>query len=135
MRVMRVFLSYHRDDEAAATAVRRALEAKGFDVWDPQSAVLPGDDAHGAAAKALRDADAIVVFLSPDAIRSRWLRDEVAYALGEQRFEGRLIPVVVKPVPKIPWILGKLPVIQLTPDFRRATKQIVAALKRKPNAA
>ena len=34
--------------------------------------------------------------------------------------------MVVKPVPKIPWILGKLPVIQLTPDLKRATKQIVA---------
>ncbi|MFY9342144.1 MAG: toll/interleukin-1 receptor domain-containing protein [Planctomycetota bacterium] len=131
---MRVFLSYHRDDEAVASAVRQTLEAEGFEVWDPHG-VLPGEDAHRAAAKALRDAQALVVFLSPDAIRSSWLRDEVSYALGEERFEGRLIPVVVKPVPKIPWILGKLPMVQLTPDARSAGKRIVAALRRKPNAA
>jgi hypothetical protein len=132
---MRVFLSYHADDDAAAAAVRRSLEAAGFDVWDPKGAVLPGEDSHRATAEALRDAQALVVLLSPEAIRSRWVRDEVSYALGEPRFEGRLIPVVVRPVPKIPWILGKLHVIQLTPDPKRASQRIVAALKGRPSAA
>ncbi len=60
----------------------------------------------------------MVVLLTPDAMRSRWVRSEIEYALGEARFRGRLIPVVVGSPEKlrdedVPWILWKLKTIRL----------------------
>lgn len=132
---MRVFLSYHHKDAKKAETLRKSLESEGFQVWDPSAHLLPGEDWNKAVSEALRSAQAMIVLLSPDAVDSPWMRREIGYALGERRFEGRLIPVVVRPVDKIPWILEKLPVLKLTPDVKRGSRRIVAALKRKPSAA
>lgn len=131
---VRVFLSYHQKDDATAAAIRKVLEREHFEVWDPQD-LLPGEDWHKASADALRSSQAIVILLSPDAVASPRLKQEVSYALGESRFEGRLIPVVVRKVPKIPWILERLQVLDIHPDVKRGSQRIVEALKRKPSAA
>ena len=132
---MRVFLSYHHKDEATAETIRKTLERADFEVWDPKVQLLPGEDWNKAVAAALKSAQAMIVLLSPDAVESPWLRREIDYALGETRFEGRLIPVVVRPVHKIPWILEKLEVLDLHPDVKRGSRRIVQALRRKPSAA
>lgn len=132
---VRVFLSYHHKDEAIAEQIRKVLEREDFKVWDPKVQLLPGADWNKAVSSALKSAQAMIVLLSPDALDSPWLRREIDYALGESRFEGRLIPVIVRAVPKIPWILDKLEVLDLRPDIKRGSRRIVRALKRKKSAA
>jgi hypothetical protein len=43
-------------------------------------------------------------------MKSPWVRREIQFALGEERFQDRLIPVLAKQTPSevIPWILRKL---------------------------
>lgn len=132
---MRVFLSYHHKDAKAADTLRKFLEDAGFKVWDPGTHLLPGEDWNTAVAEALKAAQAMIVLLSPDAVESPWLKREISYALSERRFEGRLIPVVVRPVDKVPWILEKLKVLELSGDLKRSSRRVVQALKGKPSAA
>ncbi len=132
---VRVFLSYHHKDADAAEVVRKSLERAGFDVWDPRTRLLPGEDWNKAVGEALQSARAMIVLLSPEAVESPWMKREIAYALGERRFEGRLVPVVVRPVSKVPWILAKLRVLRLAPNVKRGTRRIVEALKHRPSAA
>ena len=61
----------------------------------------------------------MVVLLTPDAIRSKWVRWEIEYALGQIRFRERLIPVVVGDAQDlmnqdVPWVLRRLNMIKLT---------------------
>ena len=132
---VRVFLSYHHNDARTAAMIRKTLERARFEVWDPIGGLLPGDNLHEALATALRSAQAIVVLLSPEAIDDPSFRHEISYALGESRFDGRLVPVVIRPVPKVPWILGKLQVLDIHSDVKRGSRRIVEALRRKPTAA
>ena len=67
-------------------------------------------------ARALRESEAMVVLLTPDALRSSWVRWEIEYALGEQGYRKRLIPVLVgdpKILEDVPWILRHLQMINL----------------------
>ena len=74
----------------------------------------------------------MVVLLSPDALRSSWVRREIDYALSEQRYSNRLIPVLPKELNEeaVPWILRRLRMVQLGEDTKEeeGIHQIAQAL-------
>jgi hypothetical protein len=132
---LKVFLSYAEPDDKSARALRAELEKGGFEVWDPAARLTPGDNWALELGKALKDAEAMVVLLSPAALASNSVKREIDYALGEPRFKGRLIPVVVRPVKEIPWILETLRVLRFDADPERGSRQVLEVLKRIQAAA
>ena len=132
---LRVFLSYAERDDKLAQVLRAELEKGGFEVWDPAARLTPGDNWALEQGKALKDAEAMVVLLSPAALASEHVKREIDYALGEPRFKKRLIPVVVRPVKEIPWILETLQVLRIDADPERGSRRVLEALKRSQTAA
>ncbi len=132
---LRVFLSYAKRDDKLAQALRTELEKGGFEVWDAAAKLTPGDNWALEQGKALEDAEAMVVLLSPAALASDHVQREIDYALGEPRFKGRLIPVVVRPVKEIPWILETLQILRIDADPERGSRRVLEALKRIQSAA
>ncbi|MFQ5639797.1 MAG: toll/interleukin-1 receptor domain-containing protein [bacterium] len=131
---MKVFISYTQSDEKLARKVAASLEQAGLDVWDDRE-ILPGDNWADKIAQALRESDAMVVLLTPEALRSSWVSRDIEYALGEKGYSKRLIPVLVGPPKKIskeniPWILRHLQLIMLAePDKEEeGIRQIAQAL-------
>ena len=115
---MNVFISYSHKDEALARKVGRALQGVGLDVWNAELEILPGDNWAEKIAKALKESDAMVVLLTPEALSSSAVRREIDYALSRKTFSGRLIPVLVGAEEeiledKVPWILRHLNLIKL----------------------
>ena len=114
---MKVFISYAHSDEALVRKIVAILKRAGLEVWD-DSEILPGDNWAEQVAKALKESEAMVVLLTPEATRSRWVRREIEYALGEKRYSKRLIPVLVGDPADfsqedIPWILWRFQMIKL----------------------
>ncbi|MCU1266777.1 MAG: hypothetical protein JWM21_3095 [Acidobacteria bacterium] len=115
---MNVFISYSHKDEALARKVGKALQVAGLDVWNSELEILPGDNWAEKIAKALKESDAMVVLLTPEALSSSAVRREIDYALSRKTFSGRLIPVLVGAeekvlAEKVPWILRHLNLINL----------------------
>lgn len=110
--VRKVFLSYARADREHAQKLGDRLRQAGLEVWDPEQELLPGSDFAADLEKALSRAEAIVLFVSPEAMESRWVSHEIEYALGAKHLRGRLIPVVVRPTEQMPWILKTLQMIR-----------------------
>jgi hypothetical protein len=116
---MKVFLSYAHKDSSLAGKIASALESKGFDVWNAETEVLPGDNFAEKISDALKDSDAMVVLLSPASLESNYVQWEIEYALGNKSYKQRVIPVLVGSEENIssesiPWILRKLQMIRLT---------------------
>ena len=132
---LKVFLSYAERDDKPAQALRIELEKGGFEVWDRAARLTPGDNWALEQGKALKEAEAMVVLLSPAALASEHVKREIDYALGEPRFKGRLVPVVVRPVKEIPWILETLQVLRIDADPERCSRRVLEALKRIQTAA
>ena len=132
---MKVFISHASSDAKLAKRVADVLREAGFQVWD-ETQILPGDNWGAKLAEALREADAMVVLLTPDSLHSSNLNYEVGYALGKKDYKGRLIPVIAVPpeqLPKkdIPWVFYKFQIIHL-PDQERdeeVLKKIVQTLR------
>src|SRR2546422_4749770 len=110
---MKVFISYAQPDEKLAEKIGDSLRQAGLTVWDYRRDILPGDLWSEKASQALRDSDAMVVLLTPEAARSKQVRSEIDYALTQNTFKNRLVPVLVGSpdrIPKkdLPWILWEL---------------------------
>ena len=130
MTAMQVFLSHSQSRRPEADHLRTRLQDAGFGTWSEQS-VLPGDLLHEKIAEALRSADAMVVLVTADWIQSKWARNEIEHAIGDERFQGRLIPVVLETEARedMPWILKHLPYIDATGDFDEASDRVIALLR------
>ena len=130
----KVFLSHAKRDDKPAQALKAVLEGSGFEVWDAEAGLSPGHNWALQVGKALEDAMAMVVLLSPAALSSDHVQREIDYALGEPRFKGRLIPVV-RPVKDIPWILETLQILKIDEDPEGGSRRVVEALRRIQSAA
>ncbi len=135
---MKVFLSHSEVDSPWAATVSGVLEANGLEVWDPDRDVFPGDNWAAEMARALEEAEAMVVLLTPEGVEAPNVRRDMLYALGAKSYKGRLIPVVLGdleslPAERIPWMVRRLPRVELDrhePEWWRVADAVSIAGQR-----
>jgi len=89
-----VFLSYSRKDEEPMRLIAKFLRAQGIKVWVDNEKLIPGTPIwEDEVEKAIRNAVAIVVILSPDSKNSEWVKREMTMADQHQK---RIFPVLVR---------------------------------------
>ena len=89
-----IFISYSRRDQEFVTRLASDLDAQVAGVWFDQSAIQPGENWHDEIMEGIRDCKAFILVLSPDAMESRYVREEVNKALEL----GKVIfPVIYRP--------------------------------------
>jgi TolB-like protein len=87
-----IFLSYNREDQAAARRFAEAFEADGFSVWWDVT-LRSGEAYDQVTEEALRTAKAVVVLWSPRSVVSRWVRAEATLAERQKT----LLPARIEP--------------------------------------
>jgi hypothetical protein len=121
---MKVFISYAASDRDVARELAEHLELEGHSVWYPDGSLYPGDNWALEVGKALGRSEAMVVLLSPQAMKSDWVRRDIEFAFSTVKYRGRLIPVMVKPTTDLPWILKKLPLVRLSKGIVHAAREV-----------
>lgn len=128
-RLMRVFISYSFEDRELARELLSKLSDAGLEVVDPHNEAASGDNVALKVGKALDSADAMVVLVSPEAMKSPSIRQEIDYALGSPKFQGRLVSVVVRPTKDMPWILERLPQVTAGRDRAKLGTRVLHQLQ------
>jgi formylglycine-generating enzyme len=128
---MRVFLSYASQDRVLASAINRALLHQGHDVFFDRDDLPPGEEFHNRIRAAIERSDVFVFLASEHAI------DAKSYTLTEleiaqqviQRPHGRLLPVLLEPIPfeRLPEYLKSVTVLETSGDI---TAAVAAAVDR-----
>lgn len=85
-----VFISYSRADSQFVDGLIGDLQQAGFPVWLDREAISGGAAWRGAISQAIRDCEAFLVVLSPQAVSSRNVTKELALADEHHR---AIIPV------------------------------------------
>jgi hypothetical protein len=93
----RVFISYPYGDRAVAAHLTEHLTSLGYEVFQADEGLTPGQDWRAAISEALRNADAMLILVTPNAVRSSWVAAEAGAALAYAEERGRplVIPIVL----------------------------------------
>jgi hypothetical protein len=86
-----VFLSYSREDRAAARHIADSFGSEGINVWW-DAALQSGQTFDEVIEHRLREAKAVVVLWSPRSVASRWVRAEATLADRQ----NKLIPAIIE---------------------------------------
>ena len=112
-----IFLSHASKDRAFADELARTLRRHGLKVWYSRTELVGAQAWHDEIGKALMRCNWFVVILSGAALKSKWLRRELQYALWDDRYERRIVPVLYKRC-KLAELSWSLPPLQMA-DFTR----------------
>ena len=86
-----IFISYSREDQAAARHFSECFAREGFSVWW-DAALRSGETFDEVIERELRGAKAVVVLWSPRSVTSRWVRAEAT--LADRR--NKLVPAIIE---------------------------------------
>ena len=86
---------------------------------------------HDEIGTALKRCDWFLLVLSPQSVRSMWVKNELIYALQASRYRGRIIPILYKQCDHdaLSWTLSSIEWIDFREDFDEACKQLLQILQ------
>jgi len=120
-----VFISYQHEDNDFAEALIRRVEKEGFPIWIDHDSLPPADDWREGIDKALREAFALIVIMSPTAKASEYVTYEWTFAWG---CGIKVFPVMFKFTPLHPR-LKALQYLDFTNRGARPWNELMNALK------
>ena len=129
MKPREIFLSHASADRKAADAVATALRHAGLKVWYSQSHLKGAQQWHDEIGRALKRCDWFLLLLSPQAVKSRWVKLELTYAINQARYTERIMPELLRPCDyeALSWTLGSIQKIDATAGLDAA----IATLQRR----
>lgn len=115
---MNVFVSHAPQDGELAKSLANGLRRLGFRPWVAVEKIYPGDNWAVSVADALRDSEAMVAIITPNVTAGSQVRQDMAFAMTNEAFSHRLIPLVVGDRSKLPenpypWILDRFGVVEI----------------------
>ncbi|MGB2715416.1 MAG: toll/interleukin-1 receptor domain-containing protein [Vicinamibacterales bacterium] len=125
----KAFLSYSQQDKDTANKLAADLQRHGVDTWFDLWEIGAGDSLiQRIFVEGLANASFFLVLLSPNSVKSRWVREELDAALI-RRLEGvlKVIPVVLEPT-SIPVPLRTLRWVNLADNYDTGLREIVKTL-------
>jgi hypothetical protein len=98
---MRIFLTFASEQRDIAESILLALRNRGHKVFFSHDDLPPGDSFDLRIQKAIASSELLIFLISPESVtRGRYTLTELAFARDQWRSpRGRLLPVVVAPVP------------------------------------
>ena len=89
-----IFLSHSSQDENIARSIANTLRNHGVPVWYSPTNIRSAQQFHDEIGKALKRCDWFLLLLTPNSIKSRWVKRELMYALIHGQYEDHIIPVL-----------------------------------------
>lgn len=120
-----IFISYTHNDRARIAPLASYLGRLGLQVWMDTKDLLAGETIIDAVSKAIEKSDLYVVALSPESLKSQWVRHELNTALTFETTRGRpkVLPVLVADTQLPPALAGPL-YIDATRSFDEAKHKL-----------
>ena len=111
-----VFLSHSSQDRQFASDLAGVVRRHGIPVWYSQTNILGAQQWQDEIGAALQRCDWFALVLSPNSAESMWVKRELSYALQQNRFENRIVPIVYQAsnFEQLSWTLSLFQMIDFT---------------------
>jgi len=122
------FLSHASAERELAGALVATLRSHGIPIWYSTTNIQGAQQWHDEIGRALRRCEWFILLLSPEAVRSRWVKRELLFALNSSHFEERIVPVLVRSCDwrALSWTLDALQLIDFRQGFEQGCRALLA---------
>ena len=123
----KVFLSHSNKDRAFVTKLAGILKRHGVQYWYSGTDIVGAQQWHDEIGRALARSNWFLLVLTPDSVRSEWVKRELFFALDQQRYRNRIIPLLRKRCnpKKLSWTLNSFERVDFTGDFATGCRQLL----------
>jgi internalin A len=124
----KVFISYAHKDKTFAKKLANELESKGMKAWWDFDSLRGGQDWQKEIERGIKQCEFFLVLLTPDAVASEWVGNEITYANNAQK---KIIPLHLKKC-DTPISLIKKQYVDFEKQTQKAAiKELIELLKEK----
>ena len=122
-----MFLSHSSLDGEFASKIADLLRRHGISVWHGPTSIRGGDQWHDEIGAALERCDWFVILLSPNSMKSAWMKLELVYALKEERYKKRIVPVLIRVFKyhRFSWTFHSYQLVDFTEDFEKGCRALL----------
>lgn len=123
-----IFLSHSDQDRQFVERLVSVMRRHGLPVWYSRTDVLGGQQWHDEIGEALRRCDWFVLVLSPSALESMWVKREMNFALNQNRFENKIVPLLYQhcAYEQLSWTLHSFQMIDFTQPFEQGCRALLS---------
>jgi hypothetical protein len=122
---IKYFLSYTRQDSAFVLKLATELREAGVNLWLDKLDIVGGQRWDRAVEAALETCQGMIAVLSPQALASHNVMDEVSYALEKEKL---VVPILFRYC-DIPFRLRRVQHIDFTTGYEMGFSQLLRALQ------
>ncbi len=122
-----VFLSHSSQDREMAARVAEMLRAHGVPVWFSQTNIVGAQQWHDEIGAALGRCDWFVLLLSPEAVSSKWVKRELLFALENDRYNNRIVPIRCRDCDRgqLSWTLTGFQMVDFSGEFAAGCRDLL----------
>ena len=122
-----VFLSHSSRDRKFASELAEVLRGHGIPVWYSKTHIRGARQWHDAFGRALARCTWFVIILSPGAVDSMWVKNELLFALNQRRYRDKIAPVLYKKCKyeKLSWTLSSFQIVDFTKSMEEGYRQLL----------
>ncbi len=122
-----VFISHSNLDQGFVTPLVKLVRDHGIPVWHSRTNMVGAQQWHDEIGAALKRCDWFVVVLSPGAIASNWVKRELLFALNNNRYADKIIPLLYQPCDyeQLSWTLSLFQMVDFTGGFDDGCRELL----------
>ena len=113
-----IFLSHSNLDQQFVNWLVGILRQHGVPIWYSQTNIKGAQQWHDEIGAALKRCDWFIVVLSPNSVKSRWVKRELIFALNDMRYENKIIPLLHQQcdADQLSWVLSSFQSVDFSQD-------------------
>ena len=121
------FLSPSSLDQRFVTRLTEALRRNAVPVWYSRTNIVGAQQWHDEIGAALKRCDWFLVVLLPNSVESMWVKREVSFALLQNRFEDRIVPLLYQPCDyeRLSWVLSIIQRVDFCRGFDEGCRDLL----------
>lgn len=122
-----VFLSHSSLDGSFADSIADTLRSHGIPIWYSSTNILGAQQWHDEIGEALERCDWFIVILSPNSVQSKWVKMELLFALNNNQYDNKIIPVLYQScdVKRLSWTLNLVQMIDFSGDLNTGFRELL----------
>lgn len=126
-----VFLSHSNKDRRFVGHLARVLKGHKVRYWYSAAHILGAKQWHDEIGRALRRCEWFLIILTPDSVRSQWVKREMLFALDDIRYNERIVPLLLKPCDysRLSWTLPEFQLVDFSGSFELGCRQLLRIWK------